>query len=123
MSTPGLTGAELLSRADVALYRAKEERGTFCVLPKRRWTNRRGPASDWMRTCGRPSGTMSSRYSINRSIAWTEFRVSSFEGIGSLEQPDLRPDIVGRLHIARRPDGADCANRGMGAAFRVHGGQ
>ena len=32
LAEPGIPGAELLKRADVALYRAKEERGTFVVF-------------------------------------------------------------------------------------------
>jgi diguanylate cyclase (GGDEF)-like protein len=32
LSEPGVSGADMLKRADVALYRAKEERGTFAVF-------------------------------------------------------------------------------------------
>ena len=35
LSEPGVSGADMLKRADVALYRAKEERGTLRLLRSR----------------------------------------------------------------------------------------
>ena len=118
IAEPGAVGTEHLRRADVALYRAKEERGSFVFFQAGMDEHLR--ARRWLETDLRIA-IQRGEFELNYQPCYDMARdcVTGFEALIRWNQPNARPRRTGRLHSACRADRLDRSARRVGAPHRM----